>query len=327
MWLLKRLLLKELAGIVEPERKRKIIGRLFIEIVEQELKKLNLEDSWLLVQGTIYPDHIESGGSRKAHKIKTHHNRVGEIKKLIQAGKVIEPLRNLYKDEVRRLGHHLKLPDELLSRHPFPGPGLGIRILCSDGDMPPEGWNREEKELNQLLEPYRLKGKILPVRSVGVQGDARTYLHPALIWTQSKEKIKWQTLIEISRDIINNLTSVNRVVWSSLAIENDIALTRAFIDKYRLGRLRMVDSQVRKKTAAFKGIWQMPVVSLPAKTDDGREVFVIRPITSKDAMTADVFEIPNESLKDLYRTLNSEMGNLLILYDLTSKPPGTIEWE
>ncbi|MEW6709272.1 MAG: glutamine-hydrolyzing GMP synthase [Candidatus Riflebacteria bacterium] len=321
------LFLSELAGVTDPEKKRGIIGRLFIEIVEKELQQLDLNDAWCLVQGTIYPDHIESGGSRKAHKIKTHHNRVGEIEKLIQAGKVIEPLHNLYKDEVRKLGKFLKLPDELLNRHPFPGPGLGIRILCSNGEIPESGWNREDDDLNRLLKPFGLNGKILPIKSVGVQGDARTYLHPALIWSNSTEKVKWQTLIDAGKSVVNSLKTVNRVVWSSLPLENEIVLQKAFIDRQRLERLRKVDAQVRRKTAAFQNIWQMPVVSLPAKTGDGREIFIIRPISSKDAMTADVFEIPNESLKDLYKTLNAEMGNLLILYDLTSKPPGTIEWE
>lgn len=122
-----------LAGQTEPEAKRKIIGDMFLTVQAEvsERLKLNPED-WLLGQGTIYPDTIESGGTKNADKIKTHHNRVEAIQKLIEEGKVIEPLQDLYKDEVRAIGEMLGLPHKMVWRHPFPGPGLGVRILCSE---------------------------------------------------------------------------------------------------------------------------------------------------------------------------------------------------
>ncbi len=121
---------EKLKGIIDPEEKRNIIGNLFIEVKEKELEKLGFnEDEWILAQGTIYPDTIESAGTKHADRIKTHHNRVELVEKMLAEGLVIEPLSQLYKDEVRELGEKLGLPSELVWRHPFPGPGLAIRIL------------------------------------------------------------------------------------------------------------------------------------------------------------------------------------------------------
>ena len=319
--------LSELAGIEEPEEKRRIIGRLFVEVVEDELAAMNLDENWYLVQGTIYPDHIESGGSDKAHKIKTHHNRVAEIERLIAAGRVIEPLRDLYKDEVRRLGRCLGLPAALIDRHPFPGPGLGIRVLCSKAQPLPSGWNSEQDLLLKLIEPYGLAGIILPLRSVGVQGDSRTYLHPAAIWPAPGQAADWKQMTTAARLVVNSLHSINRVVWASQPLPDGLLLEPDFVTRTRLDRLRRVDAAVRSITAHLHEIWQMPVVSLPARTTAGGDVFVIRPISSRDAMTADAYQLPDSDLAELYRHLHERLKVGVILYDLTSKPPGTIEWE
>merc|ERR1712187_183433 len=124
--------LEALKEVVEPEKKRAAIGNKFIDVFEREAKKLGIE-GFLLGQGTIYPDTIESGGTKRADKIKTHHNRVPLIEQMIAEGKVIEPLVELYKTEVRALAKELGVSHELTGRHPFPGPGLGARLLCSDG--------------------------------------------------------------------------------------------------------------------------------------------------------------------------------------------------
>jgi len=126
-----------LAGITHPEDKRTIIGETFVAVQEDEFARLGLrEGDWLLGQGTIYPDTIESGGARHAAKIKTHHNRVAKIQALIEAGRVIEPLVDFYKDEVRVLGEELGLPHDIVWRHPFPGPGLAVRCLCAEARAP-----------------------------------------------------------------------------------------------------------------------------------------------------------------------------------------------
>ena len=119
-------------GVVDPEEKRHIIGEQFVAVQERILRTGHfLDGNWILGQGTIYPDTIESGGSAKADLIKTHHNRVAGIQKLIDEGRIVEPLTYFYKDEVREIGRELGVPDEFLERHPFPGPGLAIRCLCS----------------------------------------------------------------------------------------------------------------------------------------------------------------------------------------------------
>ena len=121
--------------MIEPERKRRVIGDTFIRVFEDEMRRLDLGDM-LLAQGTIYPDTIETGGTRRADTIKTHHNRVPIIEEMIQAGRVIEPIRELYKVEVREMAEALEIAAPLVWRHPFPGPGLGVRLLCSDGQVP-----------------------------------------------------------------------------------------------------------------------------------------------------------------------------------------------
>ena len=316
-----------LKEVYEPEQKRAIIGRLFVEVVEEELETLNLDQNWSLVQGTIYPDHIESGGSKKSQKIKTHHNRVAEIQKLIDAGRVIEPLSDLYKDEVRRLGQCLGLPDSLINRHPFPGPGLGIRVLCSENEPLTSDWNREEEQLKSILENHELDGMILPVRSVGVQGDSRTYLHPAAIWPKTGVEIGSRQLLEVARTLINSLKTVNRVVLASIPLENNFFLEAAWVDETRVARLQQIDSIVHRHCAGQQEIWQMPVVSLPARTESQKDIFVLRPISSRDAMTAEVFMLPENIRRSLYQELFDDDKVGAILYDLTSKPPGTIEWE
>ena len=137
--------LSALAGVVEPEQKRTIIGNTFIEVFEGEAKRLGIEGH-LLGQGTIYPDTIETGGTRRADTIKTHHNRVPVIEDLIEQGRVVEPLADLYKVEVRELGEKLGIPHDLVWRHPFPGPGLGVRLLCSAGEAPGDGPGRDRAE-------------------------------------------------------------------------------------------------------------------------------------------------------------------------------------
>ena len=132
---------------------------------------------WLLGQGTIYPDTIESGGTRESALIKTHHNRVPELLRRIQSGELVEPLVQFYKDEVREIGRALGLPSRLIEKQPFPGPGLAVRFLCTDTPAP---WS-ENSKLSEVASGFNLKARVLPVLGVGVQGDERTYAHTALL--------------------------------------------------------------------------------------------------------------------------------------------------
>lgn len=169
-----------LEGLTDPEAKRKAIGETFVRVFEREAARLGV-GKVLLGQGTIYPDTIESGGTKRADVIKTHHNRVSIIQEMMASGKVIEPIKDLYKVEVRELGRALGLDTESLDRHPFPGPGLGIRV-AAERDVPGDyDEDRLRREIDAELEGTGLRGIPLPVRSVGVKADLRSYEHPVLL--------------------------------------------------------------------------------------------------------------------------------------------------
>lgn len=319
--------INELDGVFEPEKKRNIIGNMFIVAKEKVFAELNLNaDDWVLAQGTIYPDTIESAGTKHADRIKTHHNRVDIILDLIAQGKVIEPLAQLYKDEVRELGEMLGLPHQLVWRHPFPGPGLGVRVLCSDGVVEPVS-ESDSKLLDNIANVHGYTAKVLPVRSVGVQGDERSYAHPALL----TGKLDWSQLEQISTKITNSIKSVNRVVFGIKTSENpNYKLIKAYTTKARLEKLRAVDNVVTEilhKSGEYDSIWQMPVVLLPVINSDGGECVVLRPIVSQEAMTARFIPLKKETVDEIVNRVSSIEGIGDIFFDITHKPPATIEWE
>ena len=218
--------LSALAGVADPEQKRKIIGRMFIEVFEEQAAKIK-NAKWL-AQGTIYPDVIESAAAktRKAHVIKSHHN-VGGLPERMKL-KLLEPLRELFKDEVRRIGEELGVPHQMIYRHPFPGPGLGVRIL---GEVKKEYADIVRKADAIFLEElyrHNLYEKIsqafavfLPVRSVAVLGDARAYEYVIAVravetvdfMTANWAHIPYEVLASISNRIINEVRGVSRVVY------------------------------------------------------------------------------------------------------------------
>ncbi|MDR1116373.1 MAG: glutamine-hydrolyzing GMP synthase [Tannerella sp.] len=213
----------ELAGITDPEEKRKIIGKGFIDVFDEEAHKLN-DIKWL-GQGTIYPDVIESL-SITGTVIKSHHN-VGGLPEKMHL-KLVEPLRLLFKDEVRRVGRELGMPDNLIARHPFPGPGLGIRIL---GDITPEKvrilqdaddiYISMMHEWNLYDQVWQAGTILLPIRSVGVMGDERTYENTIVLrsvtstdaMTADWAQLPYEFLAKVSNEIINKVKGVNRVVY------------------------------------------------------------------------------------------------------------------
>jgi GMP synthase (glutamine-hydrolysing) len=225
--------LGKLKGVTDPEQKRKIIGKEFVEVFQKESAKIK-NAKWL-AQGTIYPDVIESAGKGKkgAHTIKSHHN-VGGLPEDMHL-KLLEPLRELFKDEVRTLGIALGLPKEMVDRHPFPGPGLGVRIL---GEVKPEFADLLRhadsifiEELRNTIDPnshktwYELTSQafavFLPVKSVGVMGDGRTYEYVVAlraVQTQDFMTAHWahlphELLGKVSNRIINEVRGINRVVF------------------------------------------------------------------------------------------------------------------
>ena len=220
------LFLSKLQGVEDPEEKRKIIGNTFIEVFEEEASKL-VNVKWL-AQGTIYPDVIESAGAKtgKAHVIKSHHNVAGLPEDMTL--KLIEPLRDLFKDEVRVIGKELGLPSELVDRHPFPGPGLGVRIL---GEVKKEFADLlrladsifiEELVTNNLYHDVSQAFSVfLPVKSVGVMGDGRKYdyvialraVETSDFMTANWAKLPYDFLDHVSRRIINEIEGISRVTY------------------------------------------------------------------------------------------------------------------
>jgi len=222
---------------------------------------------------------------------------------------------------VRELGTMLGLPKNIINRHPFPGPGLAIRCLClKKPDSIDE--KRINKEIARIL-PSGYSGCVVPIKSVGVQGDNRTYRYFSII----SGKLDWKTLKEIATRIVNDIEEINRVtylIYPSKIPEFKFK-TNAYITKARLELLRKAHSIVAEKTKHINGIWQFPVVLVPFGVKNG-ETIVLRPISSKEAMTADVFELQHELLHDVAGSIVS-LGIDMVLYDITSKPPATIEWE
>ncbi|RKZ81625.1 MAG: GMP synthase (glutamine-hydrolyzing) [Candidatus Parabeggiatoa sp. nov. 3] len=220
--------LNALKGVSDPEQKRKIIGNLFIEVFEEEAAKLNIKVDGFLAQGTIYPDVIESAGTKsgKAHVIKSHHN-VGGLPEKMQL-KLIEPLRELFKDEVRKIGIELGLPHEMVYRHPFPGPGLGVRILGEVHKQYADILRQADAIFMEELHKQGWYDKVsqafavfLPVKSVGVMGDARHYDYVIALravetvdfMTARWARLPYELLETLSNRIINEVAGISRVSY------------------------------------------------------------------------------------------------------------------
>jgi GMP synthase (glutamine-hydrolysing) len=298
-----------LTGVTDPEKKRHIIGEEFVRVQERIIASRGLlDENWILGQGTIYPDTIESGGTKHADVIKTHHNRVAGIQKLIECGRIVEPLKSLYKDEVRAVGRELELPTELLDRHPFPGPGLAIRCLCSEVNAPVRATE---------------DGFILPIQSVGVLGDSRSYAPVLAIESLDHER---------ATSLTNRLTGMNRVVAvvETRAPLGEMQARACGLTPDRIGTLRHADAIVRRishESGYDQTVWQFPVILIPLGTAEAPESVVLRPVHSVDGMTAQ--SVPMEA--GLLHQICAELLQLPevagVFYDLTHKPPGTIEWE
>ncbi|MBR0486291.1 MAG: glutamine-hydrolyzing GMP synthase [Treponema sp.] len=344
--------LDAIKGLTDPQKKRMAVGENFITVRDRVVAQQKLdEDKWMLAQGTLYPDIIESGGTKNSNTIKTHHNRVEGIQKLIAQGMIIEPLKDLYKDEVRAIGKKLGLDNELVMRHPFPGPGLSINVLCSDGNLSDQDKKEIDdanKELNSIeLHHFcehctaSLVRFVLPVKSVGVQGDFRTYRFPAVLRFSKDEKDgfchfpkHWKKIEDTSSDITNAAKLINRCViclWQNPKIkDSDMKLQEGYCDKRRLDQLREVDNIVLTnlhKAGWYDKIFQHLTIDIPYASSADRASFVLRPVCSEDVMTARFAQLDRELLLNIVKEI-SELGFVdAIYYDCTNKPPATFGWE
>ena len=305
--------LAKLKGVTAPETKRGIIGKEFLTVKDEEMAKLNLDpNQWMMAQGTIYPDTIESGGTKNADKIKTHHNRVQEVLDLMEKGLVLEPLADLYKDEVRALGEELGIPHNLVWRHPFPGPGLGVRLLCSDGVLASDMVKFEDvkdtagQSLADYLKANNIAGRLLPIKSVGVQGDGRTYAQPFLITTPG---LSWKDCEKFSTELANRFKAINRVIYQIGSVaDEDPKLVEQYATRENFDTLRKFDNictEFLQANDLYEKIWQMPVVLVPLRTA-GKPCIVMRPVNSTEAMTANFAEIDQRMLAGLWRKFEAE---------------------
>lgn len=334
-----------LCETVEPEKKRAIIGHMFFAVTEEAAKALDLDfDTAFLAQGTLRPDLIESGNpdvSGYAHKIKTHHNDVGVIRTLRDAGHVIETNWDWHKDEVRKVARMLGLDEEIASRQPFPGPGLGVRLICCDKAAPLPAEDKL-KELSSFVEEAgggKYSVHVGPIQSVGVQGDNRSYKSLATLYpTDGTEprNADWDEIFEIAKEIPNKFSFINRVaycVYSDSAEIGDISCAGMHICRETADILREVDAAVTSNIMNQR-IAQCFAVMFPMSANkDKKYSCAIRAVCTSDFMTARsatpgkefTVEALDKAVKDI---VSAEGDNIsMIFYDVTGKPPATVEWE
>ncbi|MBA3913965.1 MAG: glutamine-hydrolyzing GMP synthase [Acidobacteriales bacterium] len=319
-----------LRDVYSPERKRELIGEHFLKVHERIMENHfhGHQKEWMLGQGTIYPDTIESGGTQHSSKIKTHHNRVGTLLEMLSEGRVIEPLSQFYKDEVRQIGKALNVNQRILMKQPFPGPGLAIRCICSSDSPIPH----PDPVLTNLAAGGGFAGSKVDLKTVGVKGDERSYQSIVILSSDGA----FSDLESISTQITNQVADVTRVLYLAsedvFRPEEWYVRSGSYVTEERLSKLRAADSYVRRymlvhHNALMETIWQFPVILLPLvnKRADWESV-VLRPVDSVDGMTASFSPMPKNILTTIARRIHEDL-NLHVFFDATNKPPATIEWE
>ena len=315
-----------LAGVNEPEKKRKIIGDFFGELQSEIIEELGLDgEKTFLAQGTLYTDLIESGkgvGSR-ADNIKSHHN-VGckFIEDLKDAGRVVEPNRLIFKDEVRAAARQIGLPLEIAEREPFPGPGLGIRIVdCAEES---DDWEEINSKVDGIARGEGLSGCVLPVKTVGVQGDARTYSYLGMLWGERD----WTSIRSAAKKIPQQVHSVNRVVYS-FEEPTEISKIKTFVTRENIDLLKEVDHIGRGVLSerGINGISQTIFVLFGSGINSENRSIALRAVSTDDFMTVSPFEIPWEVLDDIKEKISKIEGVGSFVIDVTDKPPATTCWE
>lgn len=322
--------------VTEPEMKRKIIGDTFIKVQDRMAEELGLDtESFMLAMGTLHTDLIESGSkhaSQKADTIKSHHNDTEAVRILREAGRVLEPWRHIQKDDVRQAARLLGLPPEIFERQPFPGPGLGVRIICAEQPVITEDYLAIADRLERFDTPD-IHTSLLPIQTVGVQGDHRTY--GRLVGLSGK--MDWSELRRIASSIPREVHDVNRVIYIfGDPVSGPInEITPTYLTEDAIDQLRYVDAIVNHKLARHgldRSISQVPVISFPVNFGEaGKRSIGIRTIMTTNFKTGDIAvpgtDFPEDVLLEIVDEVLWVPGIARVAYDLTSKPPGTTEWE
>ncbi len=352
--------LDALSGLTDPEKKRHAIGDTFMRVVsayeKSHLADIAKQVPLFVAQGTLRPDLIESAShmvSGKASVIKTHHNDTALVRELRAKGRVIEPLSELHKDEVRIMGEALGLPSALVWRQPFPGPGLAIRTLCSKGSLEADGitnFHELDDKVIEYLWHTAFEGVLLPIRTVGVQGDARSYSGCVAIWQknagpmQKSGEIDWVNAFKIAAELPKHLP-VNRVWYVFMADDaaglhlvgdpDDLKCQPTTITAPVLDQLRLADHEVMsamQEAGVERRLAQVCTVSIPLEKRRG---MAVRTMLTHDFMTGRAsvpgkdsgtpHELIDDIVKRLFERVRPEIG--FVWYDMTSKPPSTVEVE
>ena len=333
-----------LCETVAPEEKRKIIGDTFMVVTQKlcEDKGLKAEDVFL-AQGTLRPDLIESASelvSSNAECIKTHHNDTQLVRQLRDEGRILEPLRDYHKDEVRELGMALGLPQHLVWRQPFPGPGLAIRVLCADEPYITADFDATQASLNAVCKEASdlpITPLLLPVRTVGVQGDGRSYSYLAALTLPTPPNDAWPALLALAKLIPGKVHQVNRIVFMMgeppAAAPRTITPTRLTAEP--LDQLRKADkvvNDVLAKHDLLRSLAQVPVTLFPVGfgLEGGRSVGV-RAFITRDFMTGTPAQpgkdVPFAALDEIVAGVTAIPGIARVAFDISPKPPATTEWE
>ncbi len=325
-----------LSNTIDPEEKRQIIGEIFIRIANNVIERLGLDkEKTFIAQGTLRPDLIESGNpeiSGFAHKIKTHHNDVEIVREARKKGLIVETNSDWHKDEVRKVARKLGLEEEIASRQPFPGPGLAIRLLCHDKAEEVEISTEDVEKLAEILKNTEEKGFILPIKSVGVQGDCRSYRNLCLI-EGNKIDFDWKEITTKAKEITDSISSINRVGYI-LNASNITDMPKCFdmkIEDENIELLREIDSIVTRNLEKAK-VNQTFAVLIPIGITKKYSI-AIRTFVTNDFMTGRPGEVGKEVTKEMLEKSVKEITDKFedkiefIIYDVTSKPPATCEWQ
>lgn len=325
-----------LVDTVDPETKRQIIGEIFIKIANNVIERLGLDPkNTYIAQGTLRPDLIESGNpdiSGFAHKIKTHHNDVEIVREARKKGLIVETNSDWHKDEVRKVARKLGLEESIASRQPFPGPGLAIRLLCHDKKDEVIVTSEEVEKLNEILSKTNEKGYILPIKSVGVQGDARSYRNLCVMEGNCLD-FDWKTVTSKAKEITDSINTINRIGYI-LNTKNLAQSPKCFnmrICDETVDLLREIDKIVTSNLEKAK-VNQTFAVLLPIGINKKYSI-AIRTFVTNDFMTGRPGEIGKEVSKEMLEKAVNEIMSIygdkieFVMYDVTSKPPATCEWQ
>ena len=325
-----------LVDTIDPEAKRQIIGEIFIRIANNVIERLGLDpETTFIAQGTLRPDLIESGNpdiSGYAHKIKTHHNDVAIVREARKKGLIVETNSDWHKDEVRKVARKLGLEESIASRQPFPGPGLAIRLICHDKSEEAEITSDEVQKINSIIEETSEKAQILPIKSVGVQGDCRSYRNLGVLYGNGVD-FSWSEVTTLAKQITDSINTINRVAYilNKKEIDQKINCFDMKINDECVDLLRELDKIVTSNLETSK-VSQTFAVLVPIGITKKYSV-AIRTFVTNDFMTGRPGEIGKEveksDIQNIVKEIEEKFSDKIefIMYDVTSKPPATCEWQ